>query len=139
MDPESGEFTTAKPGYSPCALVFFDFVWRLYGVRASSETLEWNCRLPPDSSACVSALRLRQGIAELQTTSSGSRLLIQGKHVAQVTGEARLITTIDGRPQRLVGTAHADVSVVLRRFGVERRYWLRSDQSLGVRRDFETS
>ena len=45
MDPLTGEFTRIDPsGYSPAALVFLDFTWRLGGPRVEREELEWNVR-----------------------------------------------------------------------------------------------
>jgi hypothetical protein len=44
MNPLTGEFTLADPsGYSPAALVFLDFLWRLSGVRPSGTSV----RPPP--------------------------------------------------------------------------------------------
>ncbi len=45
MDPLTGKFTQLDPGgYSPAALVFFDYTWRLSGVRLCEGLLEWNVR-----------------------------------------------------------------------------------------------
>src|SRR5262249_35889821 len=44
MDPLTGRFTPDRGNYSPAALVFVDFTWRLRGVRAVRDTLEWNVR-----------------------------------------------------------------------------------------------
>ncbi|MBV9405368.1 MAG: alpha-L-rhamnosidase [Acidobacteriaceae bacterium] len=128
VDPESGEFTPAQRGYSPAALVFFDFAWRLYGVRWQGDEFEWNCRLPADSKLCVSRVKS----AELRTNETSSRLFFHGKCIAEVKGEARLITSSDGRALRLVGTAPAAARVVLRHSGSEREYLLRSDQTLQI-------
>ncbi|HSS99762.1 MAG TPA: hypothetical protein VLK33_22160, partial [Terriglobales bacterium] len=44
MDPVDGTFTNDTGDYSPAALAFLDFTWRLAGVRLVRNRLEWNVR-----------------------------------------------------------------------------------------------
>jgi hypothetical protein len=47
IDPRTGDFTRPDPGgYSPAALVFLDYLWRLSGPRQEGSRLEWNLRPP---------------------------------------------------------------------------------------------
>lgn len=136
LDPESGEFIGGKPGYSPAALVFLDFTSRLYGVRASGDELEWNCRLPLDSTACTSSVRSGARNATLQTNARVSNLLISGRRIAQIEGEVRLTTTRAGRPVRLIGTAPRTVNVVLRSLRTEKKYPVRENETVSLTNDF---
>jgi len=124
MDPQSGDFTPDQGGYSPAMLVLFDFVARLYGVRAEGDTLEWNCRLPGDATSCVSA----SGEAELRTTAAGSTLSLRGKTAVRVNGRVRLTTSRDGVPRQLVGTEAAPVTVKLEYGGRARTWSVKPDQ-----------
>ena len=132
MDPQSGEFTPAAPGYSPAALVYFEFVWRLYGVRGNDDEVEWNCRLPEGSATCVSSGKLPGGGAELRNTATRSQLLIGGKGIAEVEGEVRMVTDLRGRPLRLIGTAQTPAVVVVRRLGKQKRYSIRPDEVISL-------
>lgn len=137
MDPQSGEFTVAGAGYSPGALVFFDFVWRLYGVRARNQVLEWNCRLPEGSVSCFSTRSSEAGTLALRTEVTGSRLFLNERQVGDVTGDVRLITNLKGQPHRLVGTADRAVIAVVRRLGTEQRYTIRPDEEIDITRAFK--
>ena len=75
MDPDTGEFSPDRVAYSPAMLTLFDFVLRLYGVRPSGDTIEWNCRLPEDAASTTA----QWGTAELRTDRTGSVLTLAGK------------------------------------------------------------
>ena len=109
MDPENGEFSPDRGAYSPAMLALFDFVWRLYGVRPLSNTIEWNCRLPEDTPSTTA----KWGTAELQNDHTGSSLTLAGKQIAKIHGIARLETTNDGKPLRLIATEPRAVTVLL--------------------------
>ena len=126
MDPETGDFSPDRGGYSPAMLSLFDFAWRLYGVREQDGELEWNCRLPDGSSGCVSSV----ANAELRTTATGSVMSIAGREALRATGEARVVTRPDGTPVRLVGTSDRESPVTLHRAGRETRHSVRPDQVL---------
>jgi hypothetical protein len=80
-----------------------------YGVRPSSETIEWNCRLPEytESTTC------KWGTAELHTDHTGSSLTLAGKQLARVRGTARLVTTSEGKLLRLIATEPRSVTVLV--------------------------
>jgi hypothetical protein len=109
MDPQSGQFSPDRGSYSPAMLTLFDFVWRLYGVRPSADTLEWNCRLPAETASTT----FRWGNAELQCDDAGASLTLAGKRLAKIRGAARLVTTNAGKPLRLVGTETRAVTVLV--------------------------
>jgi hypothetical protein len=46
MDPVDGTFTEDLGDYSPAALCFTEFTWRLSGVSQTVDGLEWNVRPP---------------------------------------------------------------------------------------------
>jgi hypothetical protein len=128
LDPETGDFSPDRGGYSPAMLSLFDFTWRLYGVREQNGELEWNCRLPPDSSSCTSIV----ATAELHTTPAGSVMSIAGREALRATGEARIITRPDGTPLRLIATSDGESLVTLHRHGRSTNHPLRPDQVLRV-------
>ena len=97
MDPLTGDFTQTDPGgYSPAALVFFDFLWRLSGVRQQDDFLEWNVRPPAAQARSNFAEQLAGGTAELLYDGPHTELRVAGKQVAQVSGVVRLLTTRSG-------------------------------------------
>jgi hypothetical protein len=124
LDPQTGEFSADRGGYSPAMLLMFDFARRLYGVRAEGGEVEWNCRLPEGSAECVSSI---DG-AELRTTSAGSVLSVAGREVLSVKGEVRVVTHAAGTPLRLVGTAERESRVRVRRDGKETHHVVRTNQ-----------
>jgi hypothetical protein len=112
IDPLTGNFTAfGSPGYSPCALVFFDFTWRLAGVRKETgaaredDELHWNIR--PDCPAATGAVfRLPltpQTVAVLRYTGGAAELRLNRRLLARVRGSARIVTSLSGDPQSLVG------------------------------------
>ncbi len=107
MDPDTGEFTKDRGSYSPAALAYFEFTWRLYGVRPAGEFLEWNCRLPEGAAS----VRAAWGAARLETNREGSTLAVGGKSVGRLKGTARVVTTLAGRPVRFVGTAMPSAAI----------------------------
>jgi hypothetical protein len=117
IDPETGDSTADRGGYSPAMLVLFDFVWRLYGVRRDGAALEWNCRLPRGASRTTATVTTPGGEAELRSTTTGTSVFLKGEKRMEVIGEVRLRTKLDGTPEALVGTAPGTVSVTLQRPG----------------------
>jgi hypothetical protein len=115
MDPLTGEFTLADPGgYSPAALVFLDFLWRLSGVRQQDDRLEWNVRPPASQGRSTFAAKIAASTAELIYTGSHAELQVAGKPVAEVSGTVRLLTTLSGDLQAAVGIAEKESAVTLR-------------------------
>jgi hypothetical protein len=128
MDPESGVFSPDRGAYSPAMLTLFDFVWRLYGPRPAGDTIEWNCRLPADSSSTTATW----GTAELQSDRSGSILKIAGKQIAKLGGSARLVTSSQGKPLRLIATTPQIVTVTMQTGGHTTTHKLIPDGVIGL-------
>ena len=127
MDPMTGEFTRPDPGgYSPAALVLVDFVWRLSGVRAEGDMLEWNVRAPSDKGGAAFALPLEGKTAELRYHNGAAELRLAGRLIAEVEGVARLVTTRDGVVREAVGIGDAEGVVTVRLAGrAERKVRMR--------------
>lgn len=103
MDPSTGEFTQADPsGYSPAALVFFDYLWRLSGVREEEGALEWNVRAFGKEKSRFS-LGLPNGSASIAYEKGQASLQIDGKQFATVKGTVRLVTDRKGELKRATG------------------------------------
>ena len=115
MDPLTGDFTMADPaGYSPAALVFLDFTWRLAGVRAVGGQLEWNVR--PTLATGNTSFRFRVSTtttAEIQYGSNAARLLLNGRTLCQTSNTVRLRTTLDGALQSASGIVSSRTGVTL--------------------------
>ncbi len=121
IDPLTGDFTEGTPGgYSPAALVFVDYLWRLHGVRETGETLEWNVRAPQGTQAEFS-LKVGQGRARLGYGKGAAELTLDGKTVATVRGTGRLITDRAGRLLAGVGTEEKPVNLEMTLPGAKSR------------------
>jgi len=120
LDPLTGGFTqSGSDRYSPCALVLFDYTWRLAGVRKEIDQLHWNIR-PTCAAATNAVFRLPlspSSVAELRYTNNSAQLRINSKLIGRVRGTARLITTLDGDPKNLLGIDTESSSVTLARPG----------------------
>ena len=106
MDPVSGSFTSDKGDYSPAALVFLDFTWRLAGVRQVGDALEWNVR--PPAAGVQSSFRLRLSptrVAEMRYSSGRATLLLNGKPQYTVAGVVRVVTDAEGIARSVGGIA----------------------------------
>jgi hypothetical protein len=107
VNPWTGAFSTGS-AYSPAMLLGIDFVSRLYGVTRDGETIQWNCRLPPDASESRFSLPTPRGVADLAVRrgrgASLAELTLAGKKRLIVAGSTRVITSASGRPLSLLGT-----------------------------------
>jgi hypothetical protein len=113
MDPVSGEFTAGDPGgYSPAALVFFDFLWRLSGVRENEDLVEWNVRPPAKGRARFTA-KVAGTTAELGYAGHSAEMRLSGRTLATVSGVVRLTTTRTGALREAVGIAEKTSTVTL--------------------------
>ncbi|MGA7524685.1 MAG: alpha-L-rhamnosidase [Acidobacteriaceae bacterium] len=126
MDPMTGEFTAGDPGgYSPAALVLVDFVWRLSGVRAEGELLEWNVRAPSSTSGeqgrAVFAQPLAGRTAELRYENGKAELRLGNRPIANVDGVVRLVTTRAGAVREMVGISDVEGVVAVREPGLAER------------------
>jgi hypothetical protein len=114
MDPVDGTFTSDKGDYSPAALVFTDFTWRLSGVRQVDETLEWNVRPPADGVRASFRLRLNPTrTAEIRYGSGRAELLLNGKRQYLTDGPVRLVTDLEGNLRSIAGIAATPIRAVL--------------------------
>lgn len=115
MDPLTGDFTQADPGgYSPAALVFLDFLWRLAGVRQHDDFLEWNARPPAAQGHSSFTAQIDGHTAELSYEGPHAELRVAGRQVAKVEGVVRLLTTHAGELRAAVGIAEGESLVTLR-------------------------
>jgi hypothetical protein len=113
MDPLTGDFTLPDPGgYSPAALVFVDYLWRLHGVRETGETLEWNVRAPRGERTEFQQ-KTGRGTAVLAYKKGVAELTLHGKKLASVRGVGRLITDREGKLLAAVGTAAEAVELTV--------------------------
>ena len=131
MDPFAGTFTPDAEGYSPAALAFVDFTWRLSGIRQTDDCLEWNIR-PQNSDARASfGLRLKNATtAEIRYASAEAEALLNGKRVIKTGATVRLMTTLQGRLLRAVGVASQSSVVVWRsNTGHEHRFSIQPNET----------
>jgi hypothetical protein len=115
LDPLTGAFTPDTGGYSPAALVFLDFTWRLSGVRQLDDRLEWNLR--PSAREAHASYRLRlkpTGTAEIRYSAGHAELFLNGKLLCSTGNTVRLVTSLDGKLQSAAGIAPAKTTVVLK-------------------------
>lgn len=115
LDPLSGEFTQADmPNYSPAALVFYDYTWRLAGVRRQDDELHWTIR-PGCAAAARATFRLSVSgtMAEVRYEPNGAELRLAGRSLARIQGVARLVTNLFGRPLYMLGIDMAEQPVTL--------------------------
>jgi hypothetical protein len=114
MDPVDGTFTDDKGDYSPAALVFTDFTWRLSGVRQVDETLEWNVRPPAEGVRASFRLKLSPTRnAEIRYASGRAELLLNDKRQYTTQSPVRLVTDLEGKSRSVSGIAATQVRAVL--------------------------
>jgi hypothetical protein len=131
MDPVTGMFTPDAEGYSPAALAFVDFTWRLSAIRQTGDCLEWNIR-PLNSDVRASfGLRLKNGTtAEIRYASAEAEALLNGKIVIKTGATVRLMSTLQGRLLRAVGVASQSSVVAWRsNTGHERRFSIQPNET----------
>jgi hypothetical protein len=117
MDPLSGLFTEDDPaGYSPAALVFFDFTWRLFGVRAAGDRIEWNIRFRPGAKRA--SFRIAVGTAntaELKYESGRATALLNGRLLFSSRDVVRLLTDRQGKLQEAAGVGAEETAIEIAR------------------------
>jgi hypothetical protein len=126
LDPITGDFTqSGSASYSPCALVLYDYTWRLAGVRKETDArrqgdeLHWNIN-PECPAARNATFRVAVGhraTAELRYLSGNAELRINDKFTGRLQGTARLVTDLAGKPTHLVGLHSNTVNVNLQLAG----------------------
>lgn len=133
MDPLSGVFTEDAGGYSPAALVFFDFLWRLSGVREQHDLLEWNVR-PPAKGRATFAAKIPAAAAELRYGVQDAELWLSGQRIATVSGVIRVTTTRTGELREAVGIAENAAPVKIRSAsGAEIQFHLAPNERIPLR------
>jgi hypothetical protein len=134
MDPLTGTFTPDPGDYSPAALVFMDFTWRLSGVRQIQNGLEWNVR-PPAQARARYSLRLNSAhTAELRYASGHAELFLNGKLLYRTSDTVRLVTNLEGKLQGVAGIAAKTTHVVLRHVsGRERKFSIAPNSSMSLK------
>lgn len=114
MDPLTGEFTPDTGDYSPAALVFMDFTWRLAGVRQVERTLEWNVRPPAPSVSATYRLQVTPTkTAQIKYSAGQAELSLNDKVIWRARNVVRLTTDLDGEPWSVAGIAPTREKVVL--------------------------
>jgi len=134
LDPLTGTFTADTGDYSPAALVFMDFTWRLSGVRRTETGLEWNVRPPAHAPRSSYRLRLTPTrTAELRYTSGRAELFLSDKLLYRTSSTVRLVTDLNGKLQSAVGIAPKTTRVVLWHVsGRERKFSIRPNGSMNL-------
>lgn len=113
IDPLDGTYTPDTGNYSPAALVFMDFTWRLSGVRRVEKNLEWNVR---PAASCTASYRLRltpTSAAEIKYGAGQAELLLNGKLLFRTSSAIRLLTNLDGKLKRAIGISQAMTDAIL--------------------------
>jgi hypothetical protein len=114
IDPLDGTSTQAPANYSPAALVFFDFTWRLAGVRQVENNLEWNIRPPAPAISASYRLKLTPTrTAELRYAAGQAELFSNGNVLWRTSSTVRLRTDLDGNIRSATGIAPETTSVLL--------------------------
>ena len=123
MDPLTGDFTPDTGDYSPAALVFISFTWRLAGVRQVGDVLEWNLLPPAQSVSATYRLQVTPTkIAQIKYSAGQAELSLNDKFLWRTSGVVRLITDLDGKLGGAQGIAPAPVKIKLEGPGKERRH-----------------
>lgn len=118
--------------YSPAMLVLIDFTLRLHGVYEEPERLIWTSGLPAGATRCATALATRGGTAEFRQERGRAGAWLAGRELFWLEGTARVVTSNEGAPLRLVGVAPGVETVTLRAAGQERRLALGPNQSIDL-------
>lgn len=114
IDPITGRFTPDRGGYSPAALAFVDFTWRLRGVRQLRDTLEWNVRPPVHDVHSTFRLRITPTrTAEIRYASGHAELLLNEKVLYRTSNTARLVTGHEGKLASASGIVEEKNNVIV--------------------------
>jgi hypothetical protein len=122
MDPLDGTFTDDTGDYSPAALVFLDFTWRLAGVRQLGDALEWNIRPPePPVNATFRLNAVPTSTAEIHYASGHAELFINQTLLYRTSGTVRLVTDLQGTLREAVGISEETSKVSLQHVSGRKR------------------
>ena len=134
LDPNTGIFTPDLGGYSPAALVFVDFTWRLSGVRQVGENIEWNLR-PAASRRARFRVRVNPTtIAELRYESGEARGLLNGHMICGSKQTVRIMTDRHGSIKQAAGIGEQKTYVILKPIsGKERKLSIQPNEIIELR------
>jgi len=113
MDPLNGGFTPDTGDYSPAALVFLDFTWRLSGVRLMEDSLEWNVRPVTNGRSSYRLQITPTRTAEIKYAQGQAELFLNGRQLCRTNQTVRLITDLDGKLQKVVAIAPGKAGAIL--------------------------
>ncbi|HWF90637.1 MAG TPA: hypothetical protein VN684_00060, partial [Terriglobales bacterium] len=136
MDSLSGKFTPDKGNYSPTALVFLDFTWRLAGVRRDENGLEWNLRPNADGSSSRYHVHLPGGqTAELKYSGKPgvAECFLNGKFLFRSSEAVRLNTDRNGQLRGAAGIAPAKTHVTLHTLNGKRKFSIEANGRMEFR------
>ena len=115
MDPLNGSFTMGEADYSPAALLFFDFTWRIAGVRKEGSNLQWNLRPLPSSARVTYTLKLSSSRTATLTYAAGlAHLAVNNRELCRTGSTVRLVTDDSGDLKHATGIADTSQNVLLR-------------------------
>ena len=123
MDPLDGNFTPDTGDYSPAALVFMDFTWRLAGVRELGNGIEWNLRPAAGQIPSNYRLKLSPGqTAEIKYPAAAkdhgaAECSLNNRVLFRTNSTVRLITDRNGKLSGAAGIASEKAHIVLQRNG----------------------
>ena len=95
MNPCSGEFNTTEQ-YSPCMLVLTDFIARLYGIKYFEGKILWGTHLARGGDRHEYQTIISGRKCRLKNHNGCTTLLLNGRELMRVFGEARVETDLDG-------------------------------------------
>lgn len=95
MNPFSGEFNTTEQ-YSPCMLVLTDFIARLYGIKYFEGKILWGTHLARGGDRHEYQTIISGRKCRLKNHNGCTTLLLNGRELMRVFGEARVETDLDG-------------------------------------------
>jgi len=131
FDPLNGIFTEDVGNYSPTALVFMDFTWRLAGVRKNGDMLEWNIR--PDKDKATYALKCSKTVtAKIEYSNGIGSCYINNKKVAETKDAIRLLTDKAGKLHAVAGITDKAVHTNCYINGISRTFNVAPNQTVKV-------
>lgn len=127
FDALNGIFTDDVGDYSPTALVFMDFTWRLSGVRKTGDLLEWNIR--PDKYKATYALKYDlTTTAKIEYDNGLARCYINSQKIIETKDTIRLVTDKTGKVHSAVSITSDTVNAQCNIRGVIKTFNLTANQ-----------
>ncbi len=134
IDPMSGKYTSDEGNYSPAALAFLDFTWRLSGVRQEGTELVWNIAPMPKMVSAKFRLRVSSTrVAELTYASGAAQLKVNDKEFCNTSNNVRLVTDETGKVKRAVGISAAPTAVTINQVsGPPRKFTINANEVVNL-------